>query len=85
MKMRPKEIFSKLNQSEGRFDVEKIKQSNPGLWKKMKMQFDTGRQIVAVQLGNGIDNLNEKTKREKENEAQMSELVKRRKRFQKTP
>lgn len=61
--MRPKEIFSKFNQSEGYFDVDKIKQNNPGLWKKMKRQFDTGRQIVAVQLGNGIDKLNEKTLR----------------------
>jgi hypothetical protein len=63
MKMRPKEIFSKFNPSKEYFDVDKLKQNNPGLWKKMKKQFDTGRQIVAVQLANGIDKLNEKTLR----------------------
>lgn len=59
--MRPKEIFSKFNQSNELFDVDKIKENNPSLWKKMKKQFDTGRQIVAVQLSNGIDRLNERT------------------------
>lgn len=63
MKMRPKERFSKINPSKEYFDVDKLKQNNPGLWKIMKKQFDTGRQIVAVQLANGIDKLNEKTLR----------------------
>jgi hypothetical protein len=38
MKMRPKEIFSKFNPSKEYFDVDKLKQNNPGLWKKMKKQ-----------------------------------------------
>lgn len=61
--MRPKQIFSKFNPSKEYFDMDKIKHANPGLWKKMKKQFDTGRQIVAVQLVNGINMLNEKTLR----------------------
>lgn len=50
MKMRPKKVFPRFNPHKEHFDVGKIKQSNPRLWKKIKKQFDTGRQIVAVQL-----------------------------------
>jgi hypothetical protein len=57
--MRPKEFFFKSIRSEEHFDVQKIKKDNPGLWKKLKKQFDIGRQIVTVQLCNGIERLNE--------------------------
>lgn len=61
--MRPKIAFSKIAQSDKNFDVEKLKVSNPTLWKKLKKQFDTGRKIVHVQLNNGLDRTNENTLR----------------------
>lgn len=61
--MRPKNIFSKIAQSEKNFDVEKLKVSNPKLWKKLSKQFETGRKIVEVQINNGINRTNEKTLR----------------------
>ena len=60
MKQRPKEIFSKFSQIDKFPDVDKIKESNPKLWKKLKSQFDVGRQIVLIQLNNGLERLNEK-------------------------
>ncbi|PQL95962.1 hypothetical protein [Apibacter adventoris] len=62
--MRPKEIFSKFVNSNTKIDVEKLKENNPELWKKLKKQFDTGREIVAVQLNNGLDKTNENTLRD---------------------
>lgn len=61
--MRPKEIFSKFKQDFKHSEIKKIKENNPALWKKLKKQFDTGRQIVHIQLNNGLDRLNEKTLR----------------------
>lgn len=61
--MRPKSIFSKFNQSDSKFDFDRMKIENPSLWKKLKKQFDTGRQIVHLQLNNGLDKTNEKTLR----------------------
>lgn len=60
--MRVKKIFSKISE-ESSFDAERLEKENPEYWKKLKQQFDTGRQIVAVQLHNGLDRLNEKTLR----------------------
>jgi hypothetical protein len=62
--MRFKRLFSKANKFEGEFDVEKLKAENPTLWKKLKRQFDIGRQIIQVQLTNGLDRTNEKTLRD---------------------
>ncbi|MES2656368.1 MAG: GIY-YIG nuclease family protein [Bacteroidota bacterium] len=61
--MRPKEIFSKFKGNFENFEFEKLMEKNPTLWKKLKKQFDTGRQIIQVQLSNGLDRLNEKTLR----------------------
>jgi hypothetical protein len=61
--MRPKVIFSKFNQADSHFDFDKIKVKNPSLWKKLKKQFDTGRNIVLIQLNNGLDRTNENTLR----------------------
>ena len=61
--MRPKIAFSKFVHSDKHFDVEKLKTSNPSVWKKLKKQFDTGRKIVHVQLNNGLDRTNENTLR----------------------
>lgn len=61
--MRPKIAFYNLAHSDKNFDVEKLKVSNPSLWKKLKKQFDTGRQIVHIQLNNGLDRTNENTLR----------------------
>ena len=61
--MRPKIAFSKIAQSDEHFDVEKLKVSNPTLWKKLKKQFDTGRKNVHIQLNNGLDRTNENTLR----------------------
>lgn len=61
--MRPKQAFSKISRADKNFDVEKIKFTNPKLWKKLKKQFDTGRQIVQIQLNNGLDRTNENTLR----------------------
>jgi hypothetical protein len=63
MDMRFKEIFSKFNQTDRSLDFKRIRESNPTLWKKLKKQFDTGRQIVSVQLANGLERLNEQTLR----------------------
>jgi len=59
MEMRFKELFSKYNFPDNSFDFEKIKEKNPELWKKLKQQFDTGRQIVLIQLKNGLERFNE--------------------------
>jgi len=61
--MRTKSIFPKFNQSDSKFDFDRMKIENPSLWKKLKKQFDTGRQIVILQLNNGLDIANEKTLR----------------------
>lgn len=61
--MRPKSIFPKFNQSDSKFDFDRMKIENPSLWKKLKKQFDSGRQIVHLQLNNGLDKTNEKTLR----------------------
>lgn len=61
--MRPKSIFSKFNQSDTQFDIDKMKVENPSLWKKLKKQFDTGRQIAILQVNNGLDRTNENTLR----------------------
>jgi len=61
--MRLKDLFSKIKYDRPNFDVEKLEKENPALWKKLKQQFDTGRQIVAIQLHNGLERLNEKTLR----------------------
>lgn len=44
-------------------DIDDLKAKNPFLWKKLKKRFYTGRQIVEIQLNNGINKLNEKTLR----------------------
>jgi hypothetical protein len=59
MEMRFKELFSKYNGPNNSSGFEKIKENNPTLWKKLKQQFDTGRQIVLMQLNNGLERLNE--------------------------
>jgi hypothetical protein len=59
MKLRPKEIFSKINSSEKVPEMEEIKKLNPKLWKNLRKKFKTGRQISLVQLNNGLDQLNE--------------------------
>lgn len=61
--MRLKKAFSLFNPSEPSFDIENLKRKNPPLWKKLKKQFDTGRQIVQVQVNNGLDRTNENTLR----------------------
>lgn len=61
--MRPKQAFSKISQSNKDFDIEKLKFTNPKLWKKLKKQFDIGREIVHIQLNNGLDRTNENTLR----------------------
>lgn len=63
MKLRPKKIFSKFGQIKEFPDFNKIKNSNPDLWKRLTKQFDTGRQIALVQLNNGLERLNEQTLR----------------------
>lgn len=61
--MRLRTAFSLLNPSDSGFDIDILKKENPTLWKKLKKQFDTGRQIVQVQLNNGLDRTNENTLR----------------------
>ncbi|PZX93859.1 hypothetical protein DOS84_07860 [Flavobacterium aquariorum] len=61
--MRLKNIFTRLKDGKPSFDQEKLEKENPVLWKKLKQQFDTGRQIVAIQLHNGLKQSNEKALR----------------------
>ena len=66
--MRPKKAFSKISQNLKSSDFknsefDNIKDKNPKLWKKLIKQFDIGRLIVAVQINNGLDKLNENTLR----------------------
>lgn len=61
--MRARTIFSIYNETERENDFDKIKFTNPSLWKKLKKQFDTGRKIAFVQLNNGLENTNEETLR----------------------
>lgn len=61
MKFRPKKIFSRFAQTEKFPDINIIKKNDPSLWERLKRQFDTGRQIVSVQLHNGLEKLNEQT------------------------
>lgn len=61
--MRFKTLFSKTGKFGGEFDFDKLKVTNPTLWKKLKKQFDIGRKTVVVQLHNGLDRTNEKTLR----------------------
>lgn len=65
MKLRPKEAFYNISKKadENPDYPEKIKKSNPKLWKKLKKQFDTGRRIAHIQLFNGLEYLNEQTLR----------------------
>lgn len=64
MEMRFKDIFSGYKYtSEFEADFEKRVSDNPELWKKLKMQFDVGRQIISVQLKNGLEKLNEEVLR----------------------
>jgi hypothetical protein len=63
MEMRFKEIFSKFNHANLVSDIQKIKENHPTLWNKLKNRFDTGRQIVSVQLNNGLERINDQTLR----------------------
>jgi hypothetical protein len=65
MILSPKEAFYKISKKADEYldYPEKIKKSNPKLWKKLKKQFDTGRRIVHLQLFNGLEYLNEQTLR----------------------
>jgi len=40
-------------------EIEEFIERNPEAWGRMKQQYDIGRQIVSVQLMNGLDRLNE--------------------------
>lgn len=63
--MRPKEIFAKyINTDKPSIDIEKLKVTNPSLWKKLKKKFDIGRKIVTVQISNCLDRTNENVLRE---------------------
>lgn len=58
--MRFKDIFSDYKYtSEFKADFEKSFANNPELWNKLQKQFDVGRQIISVQLKNGLEKLNE--------------------------
>lgn len=61
--MRPKKLFSEFRPDDGQAYIDHIKTTNPRLWKKLKTQFNTGRQIVSIQLANGLDWSNEETLR----------------------
>lgn len=61
--MRLKNAFSLFNPTDSSFDMDKLKIANPSLWKKLKKQFDIGRQIIQIQLNNGLDTTNENTLR----------------------
>lgn len=58
--MRPKDVFSGYKGNDENF-LKKLKSSNPNLWKKLKKQFEIGRQIVDLQLHNCLSNSNETT------------------------
>lgn len=61
--MRPKDVFYRLSNSFSESDFEKLKRENPSFWKKLKSQFDIGRQIIDIQIHNGLERPNEKTLR----------------------
>ncbi len=61
--MRPRNIFSQSGPRISKDDIEEFAGKNPELWKEMTKQYDVGRQIVNVQLLNGLDRLNENTLR----------------------
>ncbi len=63
MKYRAKKIFGLFQNEDKLEDFNKIKESNPSLWKKLKHQFDIGRKIVSIQLCNGLERDNEKVLR----------------------
>lgn len=63
MKLRPKNFFSAIDLSKDVPSMDKLKESNPSLWRQLKKKFDVGRQIVNFQLNNGIDKLNERVLR----------------------
>lgn len=62
--MRPRNIFSKPAPKISKGDIDKFANKNPELWKEMTKQYDIGRKIVAVQLLNGLDRLNERILRD---------------------
>lgn len=61
--MRLKHIPQKFKKNITVEELEKFQFQNPDLWEKIKKRFDIGRQIVQVQLLNGLDKLNENTLR----------------------